>query len=410
MAQHGAAKVFLQWYRFLPYHVARLRAAQERFARDGIQLVGLETAGRDEIYSASATVDPVCHPRLTIFPDRSFHTIPPREILPAVRRVLDAHRPDAVAINGYGMPDGRACLLWCQRTGTPAILMSETWRGDARRVRWREGLKSLLIRRFDAALVGGSPQQDYLVELGLARERIFLGYDAVDNDHFAAGAVAARRDALRVRSALALPENFFLTAGRFVPEKNLETLLVAYARYRQGTASGTTPWHLVLLGSGPLEAELRARAGRPDLAGWVHFPGFASHDDLPKYYGLAGAFVLPSVVEPWGLVVNEAMAAGLPVLVSERAGCASDLVNDSVNGYTFNPLDEGGLARRMAMLAGDEAAREAMGRASAARIAAFGPARFAEGLWNALVAAREQRRRARSSRLAQWLLWFSLRK
>ena len=124
-------------------------------------------------------------------------------------------------------------------------------------------------------------------------------------------------------------------------------------------------WHLVLLGDGELRGELERRIALPDLAGAVILRGFRQYDELPAFYGLARAFVHASTTEQWGLVVNEAMAAGLPVLVSARCGCAQDLVRNGVNGFTFDPYDVeelAGLMQRVAAMT--EGQRRAMGQAS----------------------------------------------
>jgi len=113
-------------------------------------------------------------------------------------------------------------------------------------------------------------------------------------------------------------------------------------------------------------------------------PGFKQYEELPAYYALANAFVHPSKSEQWGLVVNEALASGLPVLVSERCGCSPDLVQDGVNGFTFNPDDETQLTSRllaMATLPTEE--RERMGAAGREIVKQFGPEKFGEGLESA---------------------------
>src|SRR5439155_16698329 len=165
----------------------------------------------------------------------------------------------------------------------------------------------------------------------------------------------------------------------------LSGLLRGFAGYRK--AAGPDPWDLVLLGDGPLRPEVDRLIGELGLTGAVHLPGFQQYPDLPTYYGLAGAFVHASTSEPWGLVVNEAMAAGLPVLVSDRCGCAPDLVADGVNGFTFAPQDHARLAGLMCRIAADPDRRLAMSRASRARIGPWGPERFADRLWAAAPAA-----------------------
>src|SRR5205807_667519 len=117
-----------------------------------------------------------------------------------------------------------------------------------------------------------------------------------------------------------------------------------------------------------------------------HMPGFKSYQDLPTYYGLAGAFVLPSESEQWGLVVNEAMAAGVPVIVSDRCGSAPELVQDGWNGFTFPVGDSKRLADLLLRVARQCDVPE-MGRRARERIAAWSPERFAAGLSSAVAAA-----------------------
>src|SRR5207249_5035240 len=157
--------------------------------------------------------------------------------------------------------------------------------------------------------------------------------------------------------------NYFLASARFVEKKNLTSLIRAYAEYRDRLKGiGVTdpgykgaPWDLVLLGDGPLRETLNAQLSTLNLHSHVHLPGFKQYDELPVYYALANAFVHASTTEQWGLVVNEAIASGLPVIVSERCGCVPELVQG--NGFTFDPMDEHELASllfRMATLSDDD--------------------------------------------------------
>jgi glycosyltransferase involved in cell wall biosynthesis len=142
----------------------------------------------------------------------------------------------------------------------------------------------------------------------------------------------------------------------------------------------------VLLGDGPLRETLNTQHSTLNLHANVHLPGFKQYDELPVYYALAKAFVHASTTEQWGLVVNEAVASGLPVIVSDRCGCVPELVNG--NGFTFDPLDEHQLASlllQMTLLPEDERRRLAE---TSCRIAEnFTPARFAEGLEGAATMA-----------------------
>jgi glycosyltransferase involved in cell wall biosynthesis len=235
-------------------------------------------------------------------------------------------------------------------------------------------------------LVAGGPQRRYLAGLGMEERLIRDGFDVVDNEHFAIGAATARKDADALRRQLALPPRYFLASCRFVAKKNLFVLLEAYQGYR-GEA-GAPAWDLVLLGGGPLETELRAAIAARGLVDSVHLPGFRQYPELPAYYGLAEAFILPSTTEQWGLVVNEAMAAGLPVLVSERCGCSEDLVRPGVNGFRFNPFAPRELMGQMLTIASKDCDRMAMAQAGQAIIAEWSPDRFGRALRQAVDLAR----------------------
>ncbi len=374
---------------FGPYHRARLQAACRRGAQEGFEVRGLETCGDSREYSWTYPAGSSEGRIITLFTGKR----PRRPLFPAIGyrvvTALSALRPTAVAICGYREAAALAALAWARTRGKIAILMSESSYGDKPRHRLGEWGKRLLVRRFDAALVGGKKQQAYAARLGIPEGRILPGYDVVDNRHFAEGALAARGRAKAHRRRLGLVRPFFLTVCRFIPKKNLSMLLEAYRRYRDLAGAGA--WDLVLCGSGPLEKAL-ARQAR-DIGG-VHFPGFQQIDALPIIYGLASVFILASShFEQWGLVVNEAMAAGLPVLVSRACGCAPELVREGVNGFTFDPGDPEGLARLLLRMSSPAVDLKAMGAASARLIAPWTPETFARNLFQAIRVADDYRRR-----------------
>jgi glycosyltransferase involved in cell wall biosynthesis len=186
-------------------------------------------------------------------------------------------------------------------------------------------------------------------------------------------------------------------------------LVRSYHRYLSrfpGEAAGA--WDLVMVGDGPEKAEIAALAGRLGLGGRVHLPGFLQYDQLSEYYGHASAFVLASSSEPWGLVVNEAMASGLPVLVSSRCGCAADLVSEGQNGYLIDPESEEQLSLLMGRLSTAGFPLSDHGKASERIIAAWSPQRFAGGLEAAGRDALQLagRRRPLSGQLAALLMIF----
>jgi glycosyltransferase involved in cell wall biosynthesis len=321
---------------------------------------------------------------ITLFHAADIDDIPVGRLLPRIGDVLGRIRPDVVAIPGWSNKAALLALGWALSAGTPAVIMSESNLQDGFRTAWKEAGKKRVVKFFSSGFVGGRSSSEYLAALGMSPDRIFTGYDVVDNDYFADRSQIERQNAQQNRVQLGLPERFFLASNRFIKKKNLFRLLHAYSQYVKCTKNS---WKLVLLGDGPLMpdiVELRSNLG---LEQDVVLPGFKQYGDLPGYYALASAFIHASTVEPWGLVVNEAMASGLPVLVSRNCGCAADLVEEGRNGFTFDPYDIDKSAKLMGKIASDECDRESMGQASQEIIARWTPLTFAQNLLKAAEAA-----------------------
>lgn len=375
-------KLAVAFINFGPYHLARLESLGRLAQTRGLEVWGLELCAGEADYRWQADAPAVHFHRRTLFPDRRFGDLPSQTQVRGMFRGLEDLRPRILAVAGYSLPAMWAALVWAKLRRRPVVLMGDSTAADLPRYKWRETLKGWLVSRFDAALVAGAPQREYFRTLGMPANRIFSGYDVVDNDHYYHNAQAARSRAESCRTALGLPESYFLTVSRFVAKKNLPGLMTAYTRYRDRSAA---PWELVLCGAGPEEARLKNLART--IPG-VHFAGFRQADALPAYYGLANCFILASSGnEPWGLVVNEAMAAGLPVLVSRACGCQRDLVQEGVNGFSFDPRDLEALARLMGDMASGRLHLKGMGAASRRIIACWTPQVFAANLLKAVDAA-----------------------
>ena len=382
----------VQWPRLGPYHIARLRATHEAARKRNCSVIALETAHSDATYAWNIESAQTPFHREVIFKDGVYEKLDAAVIHKAVTARLDHIQPDAIAIISYSTPDARACLLWCKKNRKAAILMSASKEDDAPRIGWRERIKAALIRLYDAALVGGTPQQSYLEKLGFPASHIYQGCNTVDNDFFSTSAESYRS---RVDRPLDLPglddaSPYFLAINRFLSIKNLDRLIEAYRAYRQRTK---TPWRLLLVGDGPTRQDLEAQVEQNSIDG-VKFCGFQQIQHLPAYYAYAGAFVHPTLKDTWGLVVNEAMAAGLPVIVSNRAGCAQDLVKHGTNGFIFEPENVKGLTHLLSTMSAPKTNRAAMSAASEQIIAHWSPENFAEHLWKAVDSAHSRKSRA----------------
>jgi glycosyltransferase involved in cell wall biosynthesis len=216
-------------------------------------------------------------------------------------------------------------------------------------------------------IVPGSASASYVAALGADPAVTWRAPNAVDNTRFAVPATLRDPRAEPVR---------FLFAGRLESAKGVATLLDAWNIVPPGS-------RLTIAGNGTLAERLGERVSRT-LAG-VDVVGHLDRDALARAYADADVFVFPSVSDPWGLVVNEAMAAGLPIVASSAPGAVDDLVIQGENGIVVAPHDVAGFARAIVGLAGDRERRLAMGRASVERIARFTPEAWAGAMRAAIV-------------------------
>ena len=238
---------------------------------------------------------------------------------------LKKEEPDIVVTIGYNSKYIWAISLGCKILKIPCVLYSVGWDYPNQKS-IKEFLKKQYVKSFyNAAIVAGSRAAKYAQRLGLEPEHIYIVGNPIDNEHFAATGHPLHFD---------LPQNFFLTVSRLSPEKNIHGLLQSFETY---VLEGGT-WHLCIAGTGPSEKEL-VQSLPESVAKQVHWLGWVDYKDLPGLYQSSRCFILPSRFEPWGLVVNEAMAAGKPVLVSTKCGCQPELCREGINGYSFTPDD-----------------------------------------------------------------------
>lgn len=295
-----------------------------------------------------------------------------------VRRALAAAAPNVILCGGYNYVASWQSLLWARARHIPFFLWSESNVQDQRRGQALvEFLKSKFLRKCSGFVVPGRSALEYLRIHKVDEDSVFVAPNAVDNNFFAAAAAAARQDAVTWRRELVLPERYFLFVGRLVREKGVFELLSAYAKLDESLRRQVG---LVFAGDGAARAQLESQAASV-VPGMIRFAGFAQREQLAIYYALAEMVILPTYTDTWGLVVNEAMACGLPVIVSQIAGCAADLVKENWNGLLIAPRDVAALTSAMRSLADQPELRTTMGANSLQHIAHYAPQE-----WSAAVA------------------------
>lgn len=306
-----------------------------------------------------------------------------RGIFRHLARGIDGHPFDAVWVHGYSSINSLHAILAARALGIPVLVRAEPWLQDRKRSGWKLRLKRFFfsgMRGLIAAVLPiGTHNAEYWAYYLGHRFPSFLVPYAVDNDRFAEGMTAADPN---------LPQSLGLDTGRPVilfasklqERKHCDDLLEAYLRLTAGMPADAQP-HLVIVGDGEQMPTLRRRVEQAG-AHLVRFAGFRNQTELPGIFALSTVFVLPSRHEPWGLIVNEAMACGLPVIASDEVGAAVDLIQDGANGFVFPARDISALEQALRhVLAPGVAAR--MGAHSRQRIAKWS---FAEDL-NGLKAA-----------------------
>jgi len=298
-------------------------------------------------------------------------------------RALGSASPHAVLCGGYNYLASWQALFWARAHQVPFLLWSESHLDELRGGHpLVEFMKTEFLRNCDGFVVPGVAAREYLRAHKIRDRSIFAAPNAVDNNLFAAAADVARLDAEATRCRLCLPSRYFLFAGRLVREKGVFDLLAAYAKLEDHVRKETG---LVFVGDGELRPQLEEQA-RAVTPGMIRFAGFAHREQLAAYYALAEVLVLPTHTDTWGLVVNEAMACGLPVILSRAAGCAADLVRENWNGIVVPPADVSALAATMQKLAGQPDLCVTMGMNSLRQIRQYSPEAWSEGMVRTLAA------------------------
>jgi glycosyltransferase involved in cell wall biosynthesis len=288
-------------------------------------------------------------------------------------RLLRRRRPDLLVMQ-YGALE--YVLGWAGATlrgWRTAIWVEVTFDSWVRRRPHREWLKRRIFSRVDGVLTAGEDGAAFARRYGATDDRISLVRHVVDASFYSSRASAARpnRDAFRRR--IGIEGTLFLYVGRLWEPKGIFELVEAYARVRaSGVAAG-----LVIVGDGRDEARLRSAIEVRGLKGIV-FAGFVQREDLPTWYAAADVLVFPTRGDPYGMVVDEAMAAGLPVISTTAVGEIRMRVIEGETGWLVPANDPDELARVMARVAHDPGTTLRMGQAASARMADLGPGRWAE--------------------------------
>ncbi|MGH9836758.1 MAG: glycosyltransferase family 4 protein [Blastocatellia bacterium] len=297
----------------------------------------------------------------------------------ALAKILMRERPDYLICYGYTLAPQMTLLLWAMMTATPFALIGDAnYYNDV-----AAGLKRLvkgawlrlLTRRAAALIAIGTANRRFWESHGAKADKLFEARFAVDNDFYERAREERKEEAARLRSQLGLTgETVFLFVGRLVRRKNVDLIIRAARQLNDDRIA------IVIAGSGEEKLALEELAdGDPRIV----FAGNVPPDELPLYYAISNVLVLPATQEPWGLVINEAMASGLAVIAHRHCGAALDLVAPD-NGVALETSSVDELARAMRLIASDRSLLHSMQACSQAKIRGWSIDAAARGIIRAV--------------------------
>jgi glycosyltransferase involved in cell wall biosynthesis len=303
---------------------------------------------------------------------------------PGLWNLIRRGRFDAVLVCGYYFASAWIAVCAAKLYGVPIIFVTDShslrsWRTQAA---WKLQIKKQLVQRIfslaRAVIVSSTGGVEYMKSLGFPSERIVLTPTSVDNAWWLEQAAKADREAARAAWNIPAEGTVTLFCAKLQRWKGPMDLLEAFAR---ANVPGS---YLVFAGDGPERSNLEGRAAELGLADRVRFLGFVNQSQLPSTYCAADLFVLPSLFEPFGLVVNEAMLCGLPVVVSDRVGAKFDLVRPDDNGCVFPAGDVTALAAILRQILPDQEKRARMGVAARSRMETWSPREYVDSVVRAV--------------------------
>jgi glycosyltransferase involved in cell wall biosynthesis len=347
-----------------------------------MELVVIEVGGRGSPYGFVERAKPDAGWWKCLFPDETMEAIDIRAAAKRLWMALDVEQPDVVLAGAIAFPSGATAVPWARLRHKRSVIMDDARPRDVPRGAIVNWAKRRLYANADALLLPAPSHASDYQFWDIPKDKMFFGVNVVDNGFYESQTELIRVNADRWRAKLGLPRKFILGVGRQVPKKNWSSLLRAWRIFKDQRPA--TDFQLVLVGNGPEHQSLKELSVSLQLQG-VRFDDFVQPAEVVPFYALATGLVLPSLYgETWGLVVNEAMACGLPVLVSRECGCAETLVRPGQNGWTFHPTNYRELASHLVRLTDSpESGVAAMGKRSRDIIAGWGLERFRDAVWNA---------------------------
>lgn len=370
---------------FRIYWPARLKALSEALNKKGTSLEVIEIAGKGSPYAfADNTNDSNINWHI-LFPDAAPEDLSGKIIEKPLCSLLEKLQPDVILSGPIAFPSGALAVNWGRKHGTRIIVFDDSKIDAVKRNPIVNRIKQAVYNGVDALLL---PAEQWIPTgrfWNFPDTRIFFGVDVVDNDFWGK----------KNRSSNEFG-NYFVAVGRQIPAKNFYGVIKAYAKYVRFCGIENS-YNLVMIGEGQEHSLIENCIVENGLENKVHLLPFMQQHELVSFYQNAKAICIASKSETWGLVINEAMAAGCPVFSSNQCGATGVLVKDGVNGYSFDYEDTDALSKKMAAFTKLSHERQlAMRKASKEIISQWGLSRFCNGVIAAIESSIDHKRKSLS--------------
>lgn len=265
-----------------------------------------------------------------LFSDKNLEDANKWDVFKKIIAEINRYKPQVMNVNGFFTWYHIGTIIYCKLKGIKVVLSNDSTASDNPAVWWKSILKKLAVKLSEAYYCFGQKAEEYLLELGGNTQKTISKRAAVVDNEWIKSEFEfhiGNKETLKKELGITTPYNF-IYVGRFIAFKNLPFLIEAFAQIKQNN------WGLIFVGDGNEKPHIEKAIEQFGTKN-VYFLGSKTWQQIPQYLTLADVLVLPSKSEPWGLVLNEAMVCGLPIIVSDACGSAIDLVDQGQNGFTF---------------------------------------------------------------------------
>jgi glycosyltransferase involved in cell wall biosynthesis len=355
------------------YHVCRLLRLQSDIRVEGEEMLTIEATTTSGFYTHQQSRGSALKTNLNLKQLRGKTRI--SKVL-GLLATLVKNRPPFIIVLGYNDELSLTALVASKLIKAQIFFLSDSKADDHVRNPVIERVKAALISRFDGAVVAGARHKQYFVKLGMNAASIRTGYDVVDNAFFNRRAAMFRAKRNLLGGSDLLKTKYVLCVSRLVPRKRVELAIRVFAESNLA-AKG---FRLLIVGEGPERQRLQDLILSLEFGRYIVLCGAVSNVRMPCYLAFASALVLTSEFDQWGLVVNEAMASGVPSLVTERCGCAGEIVINDINGYVWDGRDVRKGSDLLTEMVLDERKHAAFAEAGLITISQWGPELFSQSV------------------------------